>query len=206
MGIDARILVRVKGSPSDENLKRWSWYICEAFGANKFWRTPVARSGDYDHKIPDGKIYRQDGPAIIAEAGETLLEVSVSTRYYGEGYTRGDIITICAVAEWIEQNVPNCEVWYGGDSSGVCAEPFPDDVRRQHRKLLYSQEGSDYYKGRGPLATNDIPPFAACERCIPERKPNRYGFGTDYAAYECPGCGKREQTRDGGKTWNKAEV
>lgn len=85
-------------------------------------------TGDADDVPPEyrqpGKAYLQDGPSILAEDGEWLLNVSLGLRYYGPVYRRGDINAICLIAEWIETNMQPCELWYGGDSSGFCAERF----------------------------------------------------------------------------------
>lgn len=156
-----------------------------------------------------GALYAQDGPDVLAAPGEYLLRVSLWTRYYGKGYERGDLLTICATAEWIEANMQPCEVWYGGDSSGVCIEPFGDPARRELRRHLFSQQGRDYfnYSGwGGPSPTMPKP----CGLCVPgEERRQQYGAGIDgqFAAVSCAGCGKNFETHDAGKTWaiKKAE-
>lgn len=146
-----------------------------------------------------GLAYTQDGPDIYAEPGEYLLEVALWTRYYGPGYERGDILTICAVAEWIEANMQPCEVWYGGDSSGVCVEPFGAAAREALRKHLYSRQGRDYFKHG---ERSGFPTPAPCGLCVPgENRLNRHGWGKDYVAVNCAGCGKSFESSDNGKTW-----
>lgn len=152
-----------------------------------------------DDPAPPGAVWEQDGDDIVAGAGETFLKVSLWTRFYGEGYERGDILTICAVAEWIEQNMQPCEVWYGGDSSGVCAEPFPKERREELRALLYSQNGRDYFRF-GAEGTSRIHP-APCGLCIPgEPRFSQCGWGQDYMAVHCQGCGKTFEKR-GNDPW-----
>ena len=138
MGIDARILLRIKGpAPSKAQIKLWSWNIAASIGAEHFLLNKIegrgairlSNSSSWDEPGETGKIYSQDGPCIKANLGETLLEVSLWSRLYTVGYERGDLLTLCAVAEWCEQNIPECEVWYGGDSSGVVAEPWPEVAR-----------------------------------------------------------------------------
>ncbi|MEH6414078.1 hypothetical protein [Pseudomonas sp. CGJS7] len=80
---------------------------------------------------PPGSRYQQDGPPIDADPGECLLEINLFSRYYDEDYARGDPILIAAVADWLDAQIPGCEVWYGGDSSGVLAAPFGRQRRRQ---------------------------------------------------------------------------
>lgn len=277
MGIDARILLRVKRAtaPTDKELQRWSWMLCESVGAEHFFiadgmsqlayaaanaawhaafnahpkyaemrkmreedynesrdahlailadigKSPEQRrrsielthviypfkDGDYNdvpatHRKP-GKAYTQDGEAVLAEAGEWFLEVNVWSRFYGEGYERGDLLTLCAIAEWCEINVPNCEVWYGGDSSGVCVEPWPGDRRYALRKHLYSEKGRDYFNyksniwGKGPRPE-------PCSLCVDKGHFSEFGHGPDWLAVSCAGCGKNFETKDKGATWQVME-
>jgi hypothetical protein len=152
------------------------------------------------HRAP-GLAWTQDGDPILANPGETFLDVSLWTRYYGEGYERGDILTICAIAEWIEQNINPSEVWYGGDSSGVLAAPFGAAQRNKHKALLYSQRGRDYfnYGERGGFPTPK-----PCGLCVPDTVGfTRHGWGDSYIAVSCAGCGKNFESRDDGKTWTE---
>ncbi|CAB4143178.1 hypothetical protein UFOVP435_73 [uncultured Caudovirales phage] len=257
MGIDAQLLVRIKGDrPTDAQIARWSWDLCRAVGARHFfindglppaeyrvahdawhvafnahpkaatWRTntddhkqilkdlgpppeelrralSLPRSYYPDYNEPDvepGKIYHQDGDPILAADGEWFLDVSLYSRYYGPGYERGDILTICAVAEWIELNIPDCEVWYGGDSSGITAELFDEDARRAMKKHLYSQQGREYFTGfaRG----EPFPTPKPCGLCVPgEPQFTRHGWGMNYVMVACAGCGKSFASKDSGKTW-----
>lgn len=161
--------------------------------------------GDTDvpatHRQP-GKAWVQDGDPILADEGEWFLEVALWTRYYGVGYERGDLMTICATAEWVEANIPNAEVWYGGDSSGVLAEPFGAAQRAALKKHYYSQQGRDYFNfsSRMPGGVAKMP--KPCGLCIPgEPRFNQYGWGDNYAAVNCQGCGKTFVSRDNGVTW-----
>lgn len=274
MGIDARIVIKYRGEkPTQEQLTRWSWSICQAVGAKHFFisdglpapeynqaneawhaafkahavypQLDAARHGaneewqrlrklivadigeppkklrraidftcddytadDFDDRstpIPEGArqpgmVYFQDADPVYAQPGEWLLDVSVWSRFYGKGYERGDLLTICAIAEWIEANMQPCEVWYGGDSSGVELAPFGDPARRELRQHLYSQQGRDYFSSWGTPPAQ-MPP--KCGLCLPEETRQQYGSGMNgqYAAVSCAGCGKNFETRDGGTTW-----
>lgn len=143
-----------------------------------------------------GLAWMQDGDPMFAEPGETLLKVSLWTRYYGPGYERGDILTICAIAEWIERSMQPCEVWYGGDSSGVLAEPFGEKRRQELRAHLYGKNGRDYW--------GTFPTPKPCGLCVPgENRFNRHGWGGNYVAVSCGGCGKSFESRDGGANWSE---
>lgn len=148
-----------------------------------------------------GKCYLQDGNTIFANHNEWFLSVSLWTRYYGFGYERGDLLTICAVAEWCEENIPGCAVWYGGDSSGVCIEPFTKSRRIELRKHLYSQSGRDYFNYRGLAVRHPRP----CGLCVDGGSFSQYGFGQNYIAVHCSGCGKSFETRDNAETWKGVE-
>ncbi len=167
-------------------------------------RMAIDLTPDYEEQGRDGKVYEQDGDDVLAANDEWMLSVSVWTRYYGIGYERGDLLTICAIAEWCEANIPDCTVFYGGDSSGVCAEPFDESERLKLRKHLYSQKGRDYFNYGIESNVQKMPP--ACSLC-PDAKPrfNQHGFGGNYAAISCAGCGASFETRDNCKTWTKKD-
>lgn len=147
---------------------------------------------------PLGKVWEQDGPDIIADDGEWFVRVSLWGRYYGPGYERGDILSYCAIAEWIEANIPNASVWYGGDSSDVCAEPFDAEARNAMRRHLVSAHGRDYWhSGMGRRFGGNPEP---CSLCIPgEPRFTGCGGSRDYDIVACGGCGRTFQGRDA--TW-----
>jgi hypothetical protein len=160
-----------------------------------------------DEGIPEpfrepGRMSKQDGDDIYAKPDEWLLDVNLWSRYYGIGYERGDILTICAVAEWCEANIPNCEVWYGGDSSGVVAKPFPEAERAKLRKHLYSPEGRSYRYCAAKTALKGPGP---CGLCPGSARFTESGWGRSYAAVYCGGCGKTFETRDGAPWAEKKE-
>jgi hypothetical protein len=159
-----------------------------------------------DDDPPPGAEYREDSDTPIkARRDECLLELSLYGRYYGPGYERGDILIYCAMAEWLEVNIPGCEVWYGGDSSGVCAEPFTEAKRRDLRNHLYGAQGRDYFNRDGWGGKPPVMP-KACSLCPMDRyHGNQFGFGQHgaYAAFHCDGCGKSVETRDSGSTWTE---
>lgn len=202
----------VGAKPTSHQLALWNWDLCRAVGADNFFidakekkpRFALRLSQSYnaegdDHPSKDGREYHQDGDTIIAAEGEWFIEVSLWTRYYGPEYERGNWQVICATAEWLEQNIGG-EVWYGGDSSGVCATLFDEKARAEMRKHALSIHGRDYYNGfeRGPFKTP-----APCSLCVKERGMTRHGWGKDYIAVSCGGCGKSFETRDDGKTWTE---
>lgn len=209
MGIDAEILVRVKRPITEAEIKIHGLAICRSLGARQFGisrdsgRGAITLTSDYSDKGLEGKVWFQDGPTILAEPGETFLQVNLWTRYYGPGYERGDILMICAVAEWVEQNIPGAEVWYGGDSSGVIAKPFPAEARAQIRSHLYTPKGRGYFKREpwGGAEKNLHPNTDDCKLCFGMEPLSQFGAGQGYWAGSCAACGQRFETHDDGKSW-----
>lgn len=163
----------------------------------------LTRYRDEGDAAPGSEYHEDSEVPVKARPGECLLQVSLYGRYYGPGYERGDILTYCAIAEWLELNIPGCEVWYGGDSSGVCVERFDELKRRELRTHLFTPKGRDYFKGMWSMHSDEgYGTPAACSLC-PGGKycGSRFGVGKDFASYHCAGCGISEETRDGGKTW-----
>jgi hypothetical protein len=191
--------------------------LCNSIGAQHFFITAGPRPCraieltnsryplDDDSDVPPeyrapGLAWTQDGNPICARPGETFLKVNLWTRYYGPGYERGDILTICAVAEWCELNLQPCEIWYGGDSSGVLAKPFGAAERTAMRTHLYSKSGRDYFSHY--QRAGSFPTPAPCALCVPgENRFNRHGWGNNYVAVNCGGCGREFESRDGGESW-----
>jgi len=172
-------------------------------------RTAIQRVGERYREEGDpapGTHYSDDGPVeIVAEPDECLLQLSIWGRYYGPGYERGDILKYCAMAEWLEQNIQGCEVWYGGDSSDVEIKRFDSAYREELRKHLYTQEGRDYFKHDSWVGEKKCIP-APCGLCPGGKyRGSQFGSGSNgmYAAFGCAGCGKNVKTNDGGVSWTE---
>ena len=150
-----------------------------------------------------GKYRTQDGDTFyVDKADEWLLDVSLWTRFYGVGYERGDLLTICAIAEWAELTLPSCTVYYGGDSSGVCLGEFGHDQRWALKQHYYSKQGRDYFNHR-MFGGNTLITPKPCNLCLGAGKFSQYGsgMGGNYIAVACTSCDKNFESRDGGKTW-----
>jgi hypothetical protein len=146
MGVDAKMFVRLKGKASwlkPEDVLKASYEIASTIGSDNFlitaaW-TDMKPFGKPHHELSivepwgsdeyetepelQGKIvWSQDGDPIVAAPDEQFVSVHLSQRYYGEDYARGDWPVIRSTIEWLQKRFPAGEVWYGGDSSGICAE------------------------------------------------------------------------------------
>ncbi len=209
MGIDAEMFVRTRATISDEEVRRLSWEVAEAFGADRFWIWNHDSCSGARRAIERVEVFdAHDAELITPELGETFLVVNPCTRFYGEGYERGDLPFLIALAQWLEIRVPGGEVWYGGDSSGEEAKPF-DEARRVQLFQHFATYGHRPYAG-DPRTGNDdhLARFSkrdqwatrTCDFCQQPMMRNGWG-GDTFAAMECYGCGKSETTNDGGKTW-----
>lgn len=236
MGIDAQMYVVVTKKPTEDDLLRWSGQLSRSIGSEYFRIEPWSHEGlkpvesgcltlagskyREDDDPPPGTFFHQDGPTAKAKKGEWFIEVKLMSRYYGIGYERGPLLTFCAIAEWLELHpeIKPKKILYGGDSSGVLAEPFDQAKRLELKKHLFSAEGRDYFNhgkksaeyGFGPDDTWEygVPDFVdKCKICKASgfKYPTRYGTGQGYSAMRCGGCGKRFETKDSGKTWSEPE-
>ncbi len=188
MGIDAEMFARTCEPITEQQVKRLAFEACARFGKSKFL---ISRPGEFSF-WPNGRraleivaLYEQDGPDIEPAAGETFVRAHLKTRYWGPGYERGDLPFLLAFASWLERKIPACEVWYGGDSSGVCAVRFDHTERSRMLDHLASDQGSDYFERRNPFVPRDERPV--CDFCEVEMPSFRYG-PYDARGYICQGC------------------
>jgi hypothetical protein len=193
MGIDAELLVRIKGKASDDQVRIWAYDLASAFGANRFM---IDREQKWDghHCLIVVDEWLQDGPTIVPEEWETFLKVNIWQRYYGEGYERGDLPFIIAVADYLERKIPNSSIWYGGDSSGVCAEPFGKGRRKELFDYFVKFGHKPYQRGfkMGDQATD--PECSFCKEPM-----IYYGWGRDGTLFYCSGCNWRVRISKEGK-------
>lgn len=209
MGIDAEMLVRVDGSFSknitETYVRDLAYQLASAFGHDRFW---IARPGE--HFGPEGRhalelvdVWEQDGPDINPEPGEKFIKVNIATRYYGINYERGDLALIIMVAEWLERKIPGVSIWYGGDSSGVVAEPFGHKERMELFEHFVKVGGEPYARAFERDKTGAVR-ARSCAFCGGrEMIQNMWGGGSKTAGVYCSGCGLRERTDDGGETWRE---
>ncbi len=200
MGVDAEMFVQVKPPLSDREVERVAFELGSAFGHRQFF---IDRTGKYgeggQHAVQPVDVFTQDRPNIKPKRGEQFLQVHLWTRYYGIGYERGDLPLILSIAQWFDLRLPGCEVWYGGDSSGILAVHL-DAVERASLWAHFVKHARRPYLdrfGQGLGGTS-----RHCTFC--DEPMMQYGFGAKYEAFSCAGCGFQEETRDSGLSW--AEV
>lgn len=138
-------------------------------------------------------VWTQDGPDIIGDPGEQFIRVHLWTRYYGPGYERGDWSIIRATAEFLEAAIPGCEVWYGGDSSGVCAAPL-GEAERATMTAYWLSKGHENYRAAFGSFRRSV--SESCDFC--GGKPmHDCGGGQGETFWHCDGCGLKRVTGPG---------
>lgn len=186
MGVDARMLIRVPRVVTGEEVKREAVKAQIALNRDHF---SVYRPGEHSWS-PEGRHclsivseYEQDGESIVPRVGETLIEVHLATRYYGVGYERGDLIGILAVAKWFRLAFAPCEIWYGGDSGGCCAEPL-DDVRENDLWVHFMSDAGRAYFNRPPKD------YAAIHCTFCDVDAGEFMWSGADSGHSCPSCGQ----------------
>lgn len=208
MGIDAEMFARIKGRDSwllpAEELKA-AYDLASALGHRHFMISapgetyyhhhalsiikPMDAETAAEYDVPQyaGKVvWTQDAEPEIAGPDEQFIKVHLYTRYYGEGYARGDWPTILMTAKWLELRFPGCEVWYGGDSSGVAAEPLTTELRERLTRLWLTSGTRTYHSAFGGIG-GKADPVCTCPRC--KEPMSVYGWGGGGTMHHCPGCG-----------------
>lgn len=182
MGVDAEMRIQTPDLLSDREILKLSFDIAEAFGRDSFWidrekkRSAISRwvsEDEYD-------VAPSEGPFIMP---------NLWSRYYGiDGYERGDLPFLLAVAEWFEHRIPGCKVFYGGDT-GDGYEPW-DKARRAEFFAHFAEVGhkpySGYFQRRDPVVL--------CDWCEEPMRIHTWGpYGR--RKYLCVHCG-HEETRE----------
>jgi len=175
MGVDVEMRFTVKRKLSAEELRKLAWRLGGAFYREEtFWffddQQAITLADEDDDSVPDRRA--------------ALYDVHLRGRYYGPDYERGQLETYIAVAEWLEANVPDCEVWYGGDC-GATLERF-DAAKRTELKAHFHAHGHAPYVGAfgGFLSP---PVQTICTRCQEPMMESGGGGGTTFLfCYGCP--------------------
>ena len=170
MGIDARMYVRIKGQHNwitEEESIRLAYELGQTFGPDNFLTLndghyfcraleivkPLTDENPmykvYGNKGMLGKMVIFDhGNNHIAKPDEQFVKINLMTRYYGEGYERGDLSLIIMVAKWLDYHLPGGAVWYGGDSpEGTNLKSF-DEKMRYKLMLHFFDVGHKPYTGK----------------------------------------------------------
>lgn len=197
MGVDAEMFARTKKKITKGKALSLAYELGSAFGHQRFWIFKDRESPRHCLKIVNE--FDQDGDTIYPEKGETFIRVYPATRFYGRGYERGDLPFLIMLAEWLELKIPDCEVWYGGDSSGICATRFDREARTELFRYFCEVNHQPYVRGFGDVIGSPNSP--SCDLCKVPMIQN--GFGGGYSGFYCSGCGEELESRDGGITFRR---
>lgn len=160
MGIDAVMVAKVPHKADDVAVRRWSHVLCDCLGHRNF--LVDYERGRHAIEIVEGGRFFDSDQEIHPDPGGSVLNIRVLSRYYGEGYQRGDAMLIINTARIVEMLVPNVEIWYGGDSGDVEAIRFDEEARSD----LFSYFVSAGYHDRVRPNFNDPNAFACvCSMC-----------------------------------------
>jgi hypothetical protein len=99
---------------------------------------------------------------------------------------RGNLPDYIAVANWLEVRIPGCSVFYGGDSSGICAEPFDARSRAKYWDH-FCRYGHRPYTGAFGSFFNA--PSMVCGFCKVNMTNVGGGGGDSY--FSCGSCSRR---------------
>jgi len=189
MGIDAEMFVKTKIKFTGKELKRLAYELASSYGAGNFFIDREKR-WEGKHCLNFIDKYEQDSPiTIYPKENEYFIRINLWTRYYGIRYERGDLPLILSVAEWMENKIPECEVWYGGDSSGIEAIHFDKKERTKLFKHFVTVNHTPY------IRAFEYNHKEWCNFC--DEPMVQYGFGGNYAAFRCTGCNYKYSIKNG---------
>ena len=219
MGVDARMFVRLSGRDNwlkEDDVLSTSYALASTIGADNFvitatfedwpWEkhhalsiiAPMSEEEAFQYYEPDfaGKVvWQQDGRPIVAPADVQFVEVSLRSRFYGENYARGDWPVLRSIIEWLWIRFPTGEVWYGGDSSGICAEAMTRDRVDAVNTFFLRNGHKSYTRYESPFLSAEARTAPSCRVC---RVPMiNCGGGHRRRFFSCDGCDSQAITVDG---------
>lgn len=193
MGIDAEIGFRAWRNLTHAEIKDLQYHLLHRFGGENggiFWTHYNGRDKPPVDFIYPVDILEQDGgPDIKAQ---NLYQLRLFCRYYGPGYERGPAMSLIGTLLYLVRHPLVADVYYFGDSSGICAEhPMTED---SILGLLshYIKHGSFPHNNAFDHEQLDNRP--SCSYC--EKPMLRNGWGGRYAHFCCQGCGQELVFRD----------
>lgn len=122
MATGAVLLIRVKSLISNDEIERLVSSIY-----SKFNLTPDDFYSDGPIKLIEDENH---GPIPVNKLEDIWYDLNIFGAYYDEHYPRGDIQLYLQIAEWLEKNVSNCEVWYGHDVDDKSFVLFSKSMRK----------------------------------------------------------------------------
>lgn len=184
MGVDIQLRFTLGRQLDPAALRKLAWRLAGAFYREEvFYLGIVKPQQAITMEVPGSENWPKDVPV---QPGESLYTVHMMGRYYGPDYERGDPVTIIGVAEWIEANLPDARLWYGGDCEDQLS-PF-DQVARQVLKAHFWEYGHYPYASYigGIFGPVKMPECKLCQEPMLES-----GGGGGISFCFCYGCTAR---------------
>ncbi len=194
MGVDAIIYAVSEIPLSDREVLTLSVDLAEAVGPGFFSLDPQGRYGD-EPRHALSRVRRSSYLEELQpppEPGAEILEVNTLSRFYGEGYERGNFTDISAVCDWLTYR--GLTVYYGSDSGGGIS--LWSARREKLWKHWAVNGGRPYREGFGQSSKEHQRICTFCDRPLTQN-----GWGAGFAHYTCRSCFRDDRTNDSGKTW-----
>lgn len=191
MGVNVNMIIRLKEPIDRITCRKLAVDLYEAFNGGfcidkeegehcLYFVTPFAIS-----QIEGMEQYDYSCVAPSSMESSKLLSLDFNTRYYNEGYERGDFYFIMTVAMWLEERIPGCEILYGGDN-GEPLVLFNKKKREEIFKYFAKYGHKPFFK----ITNEKKEGVPYCDFC--NLSMNCYAFfDTDKSGWECAGCGYR---------------
>jgi len=211
MGIDVVMMTVPLQEPTEERVLKWSFELAQSMSGTGFlWMDSEEKYGGQHRaldvvKLGDDREYMGSKPPPayhgyslgLTSPWDSVLEVSTMHRYYGPGYERGPWASIRACGDWLQHNVG--PTFYGGDS-GDSLGPWEREATVCQAHWL--RHGHKPY--RMPSVRYPDRFKLDCAFCKEPMAQNMWA-GDLRGGMTCIGCGKYQETLDGGKTWGERE-
>ncbi len=177
MGLDVEMIAKVPHRLTDEEVKRVAVRMQTAFGADGIlW---VERGKHHCLSLLDPTDYKVS-EAELPNDGSSYVGLNTLSRFYGPGYTRGDLVNILAVARYLRTAFKDSEIYYGSDSGGGLSL-LDDEYEAELWSTFTSEASRDYYNH-----TRDDETTTVCDFC--EVRTNTYSFSAVECITVCPSC------------------
>lgn len=189
MGVDLQIRIKAKAELTEQQRVDMEYHMRHRFRSilwpadSDYERAHISAAQDY-----------AGGTDLYVAAGERMYEVPVWCRWYGNEYERGPALQIYGLLRYLMQHELVEAVYYGADSNDSYEE-----VTGEVAEALLS-----HFLKHGNLPYGGF--FDQCkdgEMCCGHQM-IRFGWGRNYAAWYCAGCGK-EAVRENGKVTYRKE-
>lgn len=180
MGVNARMLIKTKNQYqlTEEEVLFLAYRLYNCFDDNLMVQ---GEKGIHCLEIIDK--YEQDGRTIYPKPDEQFIEVNIFGSYYGIGYERGSLYIYIMMAEWLEKNIGNCKIFYGGDSDGVCIRSFGKRIRNKLFNYYCKKGHFEYQSYHGKYINKNNP---ICPLC--KQPTTQYSVGNTFSLHRCDGC------------------